>query len=338
MKKIICLLIAVMLVVSVAAVSFGAAGSVSVTVVGLDGVSQTKTYNVGDTFKVYTTMKSSENDGKIACFKGEQTYTSGVLEVANETDGDGLITTDVAEVFPITNDSSSIANAGYEGVVHFSASTPSMKKPYVFDSDNCKLIVLTYKVVAEGSAEIKTTLTTLATSDMNLTKLISKGAVTDPSYEITVHSSLNDPDATGFTVSGAITSYLSDSDVTVKLEGVDNDFTATVTGKDSYAIENVPNGEYKLSVEKKDHVAREYAVTVDGADVTQDVKICPIGDANNDGKVNAKDSNAIMRHISKASILTDYNLLCANANGDTKVNAKDVNRILRHLSKAEPLF
>ena len=141
-----------------------------------------------------------------------------------------------------------------------------------------------------------------------------------------------------YEVKGAITSYLSDKDVTVKLEGKNNDFTATVTGKDSYAIENVPDGEYTLSVEKKDHVDREYTITVNGANVTQDVKICPIGDANNDGKVNAKDSNAIMRHISKASILTDYNLLCANANGDTKVNAKDVNRILRHISKAEPLF
>ena len=145
-------------------------------------------------------------------------------------------------------------------------------------------------------------------------------------------------ESAGVTVSGGITSYLSDSDVTVKLTGVDNDFTATVSDKTDYAIENVPDGEYTLSVKKKDHVDREYAVTVNGADVTHDVKLCPIGDANNDGKVNAKDSNAIMRHISKASILTDYNLLCANANGDTKVNAKDVNRILRHISKAEPLF
>ena len=149
--------------------------------------------------------------------------------------------------------------------------------------------------------------------------------------------------ATGFKVSGSMTSYLSDSDkITIALYKSGSEIPAyskIVNGNaNSYSVDNVAPGSYTMKVSKKNHVDREYAVTVNGANVTQDVKICPIGDANNDGKVNAKDSNAIMRHISKASILTDYNLLCANANGDTKVNAKDVNRILRHISKAEPLF
>ena len=150
-------------------------------------------------------------------------------------------------------------------------------------------------------------------------------------------------EATGFKVSGSMTSYISDSDkITIGLYKSGSEIPAyskIVNGNaNSYSVDNVAPGSYTMKVSKKNHVDREYAVTVNGANVTQDVKICPIGDANNDGKVNAKDSNAIMRHISKASILTGYNLACANANGDTKVNAKDVNRILRHISKAEPLF
>ena len=53
---------------------------------------------------------------------------------------------------------------------------------------------------------------------------------------------------TGATVSGTITSYVDDSDVTIKLTGADNNFTAETNGKADYSIEAVPAGEYTLTV------------------------------------------------------------------------------------------
>ena len=144
-------------------------------------------------------------------------------------------------------------------------------------------------------------------------------------------------------VSGAITSYLADDDVTVKLEGVDNDFTATVTGKTDYSIANVPAGEYKLSVAKKDHVTREYDVTVSG-DTTQGVKICPIGDCDLNGKVQAADAMKAYQHAQgKADAqLSGYAFDCADVapvgNPNGKVQAADAMVIYQQAQGKHSLF
>ena len=153
----------------------------------------------------------------------------------------------------------------------------------------------------------------------------------------------SDPEPQGFTLSGSVTSYLQneypDAVVTVTLTGNDNNFTAAVTGTDSYSIADVPAGSYELSVEKEKHVTRTYDVTV-SADTTQDVKICPIGDATNDGKVNMFDYNAVYKHISKNPELAEdsYQRACADATGDGKVNMFDYNAIYKHANKTNLLF
>ena len=63
---------------SVSAVEVNAAGTAEVTVAGTDGKTETKTFNVGDTFTVYTTMYSAQFDGKIASLLGTQDYTDSV--------------------------------------------------------------------------------------------------------------------------------------------------------------------------------------------------------------------------------------------------------------------
>ena len=134
----------------------------------------------------------------------------------------------------------------------------------------------------------------------------------------------------GFAVSGTATSYLTTTGegndvVTLKLTGTDNNHTDSVDvtaeyssekvgakAETAYSFENVPAGSYVLSVEKKNHVTREYEVTV-SADTTQDVVICPKGDANNDGSVKGNDATVAYRHaLGKAPLTDDYKFACAN--------------------------
>jgi len=110
-----------------------------------------------------------------------------------------------------------------------------------------------------------------------------------------------DPNARG-SVSGTVKSFNSASDkVTIQLiqqghsepayettvssgtkEG--NQYTA------SYSISGVASGTYTMRVMKKNHVTREYTITVGGEAVTQNVKIHLKGDINGDGKVTIGDS------------------------------------------------
>ena len=124
-----------------------------------------------------------------------------------------------------------------------------------------------------------------------------------------------------FTLSGAITSYLSDDNVTVTLIGANNNFISSTTGKTNYLFPLVPAGAYKLSVSKKDHVTREYNVNVSG-DTTQDVKICPLGDASMNGRVQANDAQLAYQQSQGKANLSDYAILCADVAPIGKPNGK----------------
>ena len=347
MKKIISLLLAVLLVVSAAAIAVNAAGAAEITVAGTDGKTETKTFSVGDTFTVYTTLYSAQFDGKIASLMGSQEYTDSVVALADELDDDGLVK-NTSDMFPVANNNNTLANGAIKGGIYFSASEPKESKAFVFDSNDSLLIVTKYTVTAEGKAEINTAVETLATSDLYLTKIISKGVVLGE-YDVTIHSSFSypAPSGEGAAVSGNITSYIDESDVTVKLTGTDNNFTAETTGVTDYSFEAVPAGNYTLSVSKANHVTREYDVTVADAAVAQDVTICPLGDATGDGKTNAQDCTAILRYVRKIDTeMSDYQLKCSDVSGtgdpdglgDNKVNVQDVTRILRHVRKIEVLY
>lgn len=340
MKKIISLLLAVMLVVSVAAIAAGAAGTAKVTVAGTDGKTETKTFNIGDTFTVYTTMYSAQFDGKIASIMGSQEYTDSVVSLANELDEEGLIANN-KDMFPLTYASSTLANGAVKGGVYFSSSEPSSSKSFVFDSNDCLLIVTKYTVAAEGDAQINTAVESLATDDFNLTKIINKGKVVD-GYNVTIHSSFSypAPSGEGAAVSGAIASYIDDSEVTVKLTGTDNNFTAETKGINDYAFDTVPAGEYTLTVSKANHVTREYTITVADAAVAQDVKICPKGDVNNDGETDIMDCSLAQRYIRELTDLDPYQIACGDVSGegDGELDIQDVSRILRHIRELALLY
>ena len=159
-----------------------------------------------------------------------------------------------------------------------------------------------------------------------------------------------DPSASG-TLSGTVKSYNSGTDkVTVQLiqQGhpevsyetivssgtkVGNQYTA------SYSISGIASGTYTVRVMKKNHVTREYTVTVSGSAKTQNAEIWLLGDVNGDGRVNAMDCTRLFTHVNKTQPLTDaYALKCADVNRDSRVNAMDCTRLFTHVNRTQPLW
>lgn len=55
------------------------------------------------------------------------------------------------------------------------------------------------------------------------------------------------------------------------------------------------------------------------------------GDANNDGKINATDATAVLKHVVGIDKLSGVNWANADANGDGKINATDATTILKQV-------
>lgn len=140
------------------------------------------------------------------------------------------------------------------------------------------------------------------------------------------------PAPEGYIVSGNVTSFL-DAEGVVTAELVsktDETLVKSSESADDYAFYDVPAGEYTLSVSKKDHVTREYDVTVVDADVTMDVKIHPVGDINGDGKITTIDAGRANASARQTAELEGYELKCADINGDGKVSTMEAGRINAH--------
>ena len=143
-------------------------------------------------------------------------------------------------------------------------------------------------------------------------------------------------------VHGQVVSFCDGSDVTVSLfadGSAEPKYTVSVPGgtKDSsgqytttYDIPEVAPGTYTMRVSKKNHVTREYTVTVSGDAVTQDVKIHLMGDINGDGRISIGDINQANLHAKGKKILLGYELACADINGDGRVTTSDVNKMNLH--------
>ena len=151
-------------------------------------------------------------------------------------------------------------------------------------------------------------------------------------------------------VRGQAVSFLDGSDVTVSLfadGSAQPQYTVTVpAGEKSggkytavYDIPSVAAGTYTVQVSKKNHVTREYTVTVGGDVKTLNVEIRLLGDVNGDGRVNAMDCTRLFKHVNKTQQLTDpYALKCAETNGDGRVNAMDCTRLFKHVNKTQLLW
>lgn len=141
-------------------------------------------------------------------------------------------------------------------------------------------------------------------------------------------------------VRGQAVSFLDGSDVTVSLfadGSAQPKYTVTVpAGEKSggkytavYDIPSVVAGTYTVQVSKKNHVTREYTVTVGGNVKTLNVEIRLLGDVNGDGRVNTMDYTRLLKHVNETQPLTDaYALKCSNVNKDNRVNTMDYTRLL----------
>ena len=142
-----------------------------------------------------------------------------------------------------------------------------------------------------------------------------------------------------YNITGTITSYGdADEAVTVIMYDVDGtEIDSDTTTDGTYSL-YAPDGTYTLEVSKLNHVTREYEITVDDNDVTQDVKLCLLGDVTGDGKVTLGDYGKVLSHVKKKSLLSGYPLKCADVTGDGKVTLGDYGKILSHVKKKSLLW
>ena len=147
----------------------------------------------------------------------------------------------------------------------------------------------------------------------------------------------------GAAITGSVTSYLDDAgEVTITLADEAGAAVLTqtvVTGNTaSYTLEQVNPGTYTLKVSKAGHVTRAYTVTVEAENVTLDVKICPVGDNNNDGKVNVVDTARAYSQNKEGKLMEGYQFSCADIDGNGRVVIKDVAQIYAHVKGTKSLW
>lgn len=139
----------------------------------------------------------------------------------------------------------------------------------------------------------------------------------------------------------SIRSFLSETEpITIRLmqKGAVK-YTGTCTGaRATYGFSEVVKGSYTMRVSKKNHVTRDYSVTVSG-ETKRSVKICPIGDVNLNGTVQANDAMLAYRAaIDQYTFTDDYAEKCADANNNGYVQANDAMMIYRQATNEHSLF
>ena len=198
------------------------------------------------------------------------------------------------------------------------------------------------KEVTTG-ADGKYTISNVSTGTYTL-KAKSSNSSLNGSASVTVADGDTTKDVTiakGVTVSGTVKSYGGETEkVTVTLTPENGTpMTTVVTGNSAaYKFENVPAGTYTLKVMKKGHAPWTEEITVGSEAVTQDVKICLLGDINADGRLTLADYGKVLQHVKKVSLLTDYEFACADINKDGKLTLVDYGKILQHVKKVSLLW
>lgn len=271
---------------------------------------------VGDTFTATLTNKKMS----IISFISQIRFNKDVLEVVSITESEGYTNlASGAKTAVITT----VADANDRGVVGISVAKTEETTYPVKD-----IVTVTFKAKAAGEGWFELYESTDGTDGCESD--ISGGAVTVEAATVT-----------GVTVSGTVKSYGSETEnVTVTLTPENGTPMATVvTGNSAaYKFENVSAGTYTLKVEKKGHTPWTEEITVGSEAVTQDVKICLLGDINADGRLTLADYGKVLQHVKKVSLLTDYEFACADINKDGKLTLVDYGKILQHVKKVSLLW
>lgn len=281
-------------------------------------VLSTDKVKVGDTF----TATLSNKGMNIISIIAQMRFNKDVLEVVSITENEGytnLASGAAVKVRPTVDE------ANTNGVVGMSIANTAESWYPAKD-----IVTVTFKAKAAGEGWFELVESTDGTDGYHGDN--SGGTVTVEAAAVT-----------GVTVSGTVKSYGSETEnVTVTLTPENGTpMTTVVTGNSAaYKFENVPAGTYTLKVEKANHVAREYKVTVSGDAVQQDAKVCLKGDLTGDGKVNTADVGRLYAHVRGTRLLTDdYALSCGNVAGtDATINTADVGRLYAHVKGTRVLW
>ena len=153
--------------------------------------------------------------------------------------------------------------------------------------------------------------------------------------------------ATGSSITVNVTSSKSDTDdMTIKITKV-GATAATATqvvhgnlpANATYTFSNIQAGEYTVSISKRNHVTREYTVTVGASEVVVDAKIHLLGDVNGDGEITTVDAAMANAHAREYKEITDeYILKVADVNGIDDVTTGDAALINMHVREVEFLW
>ena len=114
--------------------------------------------------------------------------------------------------------------------------------------------------------------------------------------------------------------------------------TATATSMGPYTLENLPVGDYTLTISGGKYAPRSYEITVAEGDNAQDVELNPKGDINGDGKVTTADVGLANSHAKGVKTLTDYDFVCGDVNRDGGITTSDVGMINSHAKGVKALW
>ena len=114
--------------------------------------------------------------------------------------------------------------------------------------------------------------------------------------------------------------------------------TVAGVGVQNFTIEGVEAGAYVVRVSKKDHVTREYEITVEDEAIEEELKIHLKGDVDGNGRLMVTDYNAILKHVKKTSTLDGYAFACADIDGNGRIMVTDYNGVLKHVKKTSLLW
>lgn len=146
----------------------------------------------------------------------------------------------------------------------------------------------------------------------------------------------------GHTVNVDVESFGSEDDeITVTVKNGEGAAVKDASAKGNSArltLSGIADGDYTVTVSKKNHVARDYALTVSG-DTTLTTKIHLLGDVNGDGELTTMDYAKVNAAAKGARQITDeYIKKVADVVADGEITTMDATRINAAAKGARPLW